>query len=277
MRLRWKITWVIMVVLVILIGSTGAANAKQIQENGVLLEIASTKAQGKVQLVGKTEKEKIKIMVDKDNKQTWYDVKPVNGMFQEEIWLTQGKGTYAVAVMVHEYDRKYSYGPKVMVENTETLNKFLVPAKHIESSNDKIIALAKEITKDKENHRDQAKAVYDWVTSNIDYDYEKYGKHRHADYDNEYGAVHTLETRQGVCYDFAALTAALGRAAGLQVKVIKGEGISGEFRGLHAWNEIYSIEEKQWIHVDTTFGALTGNEFFDNANFSESHVKASEY
>ncbi|MEW6697544.1 MAG: transglutaminase family protein [Bacillota bacterium] len=277
MKLRWQITWVIMVVLVILFYSPGVANAKQIRENGVLLEIESTKAQGKVQLAGKTEKEKIKIMVDKDNKQTWYDIKPVNGMFLEEIWLTQGKGTYTVAVMVHEYDRKYSYGPQVVVENTEIVNKFLVPTKHIESNNDKIIELAKEITKNKESHRDKAKAFYDWVTSNIRYDFEKYGKHRNADYDNEYGAVHTLEIRQGVCYDFAALTAALGRAAGLQVKVVKGEGISGEFRGLHAWNEIYIVEDKQWINVDTTFGALTGNDFFDNANFSESHVKASEY
>jgi len=34
-----------------------------------------------------------------------------------------------------------------------------------------------------------------------------------------------LETGKGVCYDFSALVAALGRASGLQVKMIKGNFI----------------------------------------------------
>jgi len=53
---------------------------------------------------------------------------------------------------------------------------------------------------------------------NIKYDYDKYLRQLNKNYDNAYGALNTLETGKGVCYDFSALVAALGRASGLQVK-----------------------------------------------------------
>jgi len=71
--------------------------------------------------------------------------------------------------------------------------------------------LAKELTKDAKTDREKAQKIYNWVVKNIKYDYDKYLRQLNKNYDNAYGALNTLETGKGVCYDFSALVAALGR------------------------------------------------------------------
>lgn len=252
--------------------------AKMVERNGVsVINLDTTNNQGVITLIGKTQEEKIKIRLLKEDKQIWLDVEVKDGEFHEEIWLTEGKGSYEVAIMIHQYDRKYKFGPRFNVENKAEVNRFLVPTKDIQSNHKDIRNLAQEITDGIEGDRAKAEAIYDWVTRNIEYDYSKYDNHKVGNYDNPYGSVHTLETKQGVCYDYAVLTAALGRASGLQVKVVRGEGINGSYRGLHAWNEVYIADENKWINVDTTFGALSEKKYFDNHDFNESHIKEDEY
>jgi hypothetical protein len=255
-----------------------AENTNYITKNGVSVAcLDSNQAAGSINLVGETQKEKIKLLVKKDQTSTWMDVDVENGKFQENIWFTQGTGNYSISIMVHEQDRKYSYGPTLNVENKGEVNKYLSPTKHVESDDEEIVKLAQEITNVNETELEKAQAIYGWVTEHIVYDYDKYSKHQNSDYDNNYGAVYTYETKKGVCYDYATLTAALARAVGIQTKVVKGEGSVGSFKGLHAWNEMYITEKSQWIPVDTTFGATMGKDFFDNVDFYISHTKTDEY
>lgn len=86
-------------------------------------------------------------MVVRSNEQIWYDVKLENGRFSQKLWLSNGKGKYTVYVMVNEYDRKYSFGPKITVENVKEINALLAPEKYIKSGDKPIIDKAAEITK----------------------------------------------------------------------------------------------------------------------------------
>lgn len=214
-----------------------------IMSNGVSLQKIPSTVEGKITLAGETVNSLIKILVIKDDIQRWYEVKLVDGKFNEEIWLIDGTGKYQVSVLVHKKDRIYTFGPTVFVENAVEVNRFAVPTLHVESNNEKIIALAKELTKDAKTDREKAQKIYNWVVKNIKYDYDKYLRQLNKNYDNAYGALNTLETGKGVCYDFSALVAALGRASGLQVKMIKGNFIGTYSNELHAWNEIYISEE----------------------------------
>lgn len=245
--------------------------------NGVALEELPYLVNGKVVLTGNTSKNKIKVIVSKDKVSNWYDINLANGKYYEEIWLINGIGEYKISVVVHEYDRTYSYGPTVEVSNTVDINRFLVPTKHVESNNDEIIELAKNITQYSTTSKDKAKAIYNWVSENIEYDYDKYLRQVNKNYDNEYGALHTLKTKTGVCYDYSVLVAALGRAVDLQVKVIKGNFVNPYRNELHAWNEIYIPEENRWINIDTTFAHSLGTNYFDNSDFYVDHEKISEY
>ncbi|MDF2548839.1 MAG: transglutaminase-like enzyme predicted cysteine protease [Anaerosolibacter sp.] len=255
-----------------------ASDNNYIEKSGVLLaKIPSSKVDGKIQLVGKTDKDKIKILMKKDNVQRWFDIKLDQGNFLEELWLTDGKGSYTLSIMVHVKDRQYIYGPEISVNNTSEPNKYLVPSKHVESNDASIIKLAEEITMEKTSDTDKAQAIYQWVVDNIQYDYDKLLKQDNQDYSSLYGAVNTLHTKKGVCYDYAALTAALGRAIGLQVKVVKGQGITDVFKGLHAWNEVYISEDNKWIPLDTTFAATSKKDYFANKEFDKDHIKEDEY
>lgn len=254
-----------------------AQTTSSIISNGVVLYKLPQSVDGKIVLAGNTSKTKIKVIVSKDDVSTWYDVNLIDGTYNEEIWLINGKGKYKISVVVHEYDRVYSYGPTVEVHNTIDVNRFLVPTKHVESNNKEIIELAKQITQNSTTAKEKAKAIYDWVSENIEYDYDKYLKQLNKNFDNEYGALITLKTGKGVCYDYSTLVAALGRAVDLQVKVVKGNFVNPYRNELHAWNEIYIPEEDRWINVDATFAHSLGTNYFDNSDFYKDHEKISEY
>lgn|GEM_PF-423834 len=241
-------------------------------KNGVKLDKpGKSRVEGYIRISGSTDNNKIKLLVSGGDKQVWYDVKLNNGEFDEEIWFDK-KGKYTIKVMVHEYDRKYSYGPGFTLENTEESDEYLIPAKHIESNDAVIIDTAREITKACSSDLEKARAIYDWVTDNIRFDYNKLEMHKRGQYDNKYGALNTIKTRRGVCYDYATLAAALSRSLGLRAKVAEGDLNKGPLKGLHAWNEIYIEESGSWIRIDTTLGATTGEDYFDFENNDESYV-----
>ncbi|MDF2531703.1 MAG: hypothetical protein K0Q65_1284 [Clostridia bacterium] len=272
---KWtRLLFIILIISNLLSVVVYAGEAKYAETNGVkLYAINNTQVQGFVDIQGETTNGKIKLMVVRDNEQLWYDVKLDNGRFNQQLWLNNGKGKYTVHVMVNEYDRKYSFGPNITVENIKEINTLLSPEKYIESADKLIVEKAVEITKNLTGDREKAKAIYNWVSKNIDYDYEKYNKHLNNDYDNEYGALLALNTKKGVCYDYATLVAAFGRASGMQTKVVKGTGKANGTSGYHAWNEIYIADESKWIKLDATFAAVSDENYFDRADFDKSHIE----
>ncbi|MBV6457901.1 MAG: hypothetical protein HONBIEJF_01021 [Fimbriimonadaceae bacterium] len=75
-------------------------------------------------------------------------------------------------------------------------------------------------------------------------------------------ATEVLETKEGVCRDYAILTAALMRAAGIPTKMASGlVSLDGRFF-YHAWVEIW--DGKGWFAIDSTR---------PEASVSASHVK----
>ncbi len=247
-----------------------------IDENGVQLTQTPSKVDGMINLSGNTSKEKIKLLVTKDTYQEWFDINLDKGKFNKNIWLTEGKGTYEISVMVNLEGRKYTYGPTVKIENTIDVNRFIVPTKDIDSDDKDIADFAKRLTKLSKNDRDKAKNLYNWVTKNIKYDYDKYRNQLAGNYGDVYGASNTFKTKKGVCYDYATLIAAFGRSIGMQVKVIRGDFKSGTRSEYHAWNEIYISEEDKWINLDATFGYALNKNYFDNADFLKDHIKIDE-
>ncbi len=240
--------------------------------NGVKLDKPeSTQIEGYITISGSTAEEKIKLLVTGAEKQIWYEVRLIDGRFAEEIWF-DSLGEYSIMVMVNEYGRKYSKGPAYTVVNTKKLDKYLAPAKHIESNSAEIAQKALDITAGCANDLDRARAIYQWILDNIEYDYTKLAKHNKGEYDNQYGALNTLATNSGVCYDYATLFAALARAVGIQTKVVEGDLNSGALKGFHAWNEVYIQELERWISIDVAMSDTTGENTFDFADYDESYT-----
>ena len=90
----------------------------------------------------------------------------------------------------------------------------------------------------------------------------------------------TLATRKGICFDYAALTAAMLRSQGIPTKIIFGYVAPDDL--YHAWNMFYTEESgwvtvkfevsaNSWNRVDLTFAAGGASAAFvgDGSNYTE--------
>jgi transglutaminase-like putative cysteine protease len=187
--------------------------------------------------------------------------------FAQEIPLQYGPGIYQVEIA---YSKPWPSEPLTyskLVLNSLTINNedrsdesYRLPSAKVESDHPIIQNLAAQIilAARATTELEKAKAIHDWVSENITYDYAEYSRILHpntgAVYTPETGyidgsATYTLKRKTGVCEDYAVLYAALARVSGLQAQVIHGRVSSGD----HAWNKVFA--NGQWIILDSTFDA----------------------
>ncbi|MBC8081404.1 MAG: transglutaminase domain-containing protein [Gorillibacterium sp.] len=121
---------------------------------------------------------------------------------------------------------------------------------------------------------DKAKALYRWVGSRVNYDWDKYDLYVEQGVWKEQTPDETFTTREGVCIDYSRLYAVMAKSIGLEVRVVTGLGYDGAGGyGPHAWNEV-NLKSIGWISLDTTWASSGGN-WFNPPNFAETHIKNS--
>ncbi len=104
--------------------------------------------------------------------------------------------------------------------------------------------LSKECTTDEET----VKAGYKWIIENIEYDYAYDPVYQYFD------SANTLQTKKGVCYDFAHLFAAYCRSQGIPCYVVDGNCKTNR-AAKHSWNRVYF--NGSWWDADLTNDATT--------------------
>ena len=90
-------------------------------------------------------------------------------------------------------------------------------------------------------------AVYQYVTSNLIYDYMAammVAAGQQSGYVPDLDEV--LETKMGICFDFSALMGALLRSQGIPTQMVMGYADIT----YHAWNNIYI--DGEWVRYDAT-------------------------
>ncbi len=107
--------------------------------------------------------------------------------------------------------------------------------------------LARYLCQNAKTDEQKARALFRWVADRIKYSYESWGS---------YDPSVILDTRRGVCHDYAFLYCSLAEAAGLTCAYIDGHSRDvdrGPFQGLHAWNAVRI--GSQWRDLDACWGA----------------------
>jgi len=118
-----------------------------------------------------------------------------------------------------------------------------------------IASLAAYIDENAETDLDKARAIWDWITANIEYDIDAYFSGRIG----SQSAENTFRTKKSVCAGYAALFKELGQRIGLPVEIVSGysKGIGyisgGKMKVDHDWN-IVTIESQKYL-LDATWGA----------------------
>lgn len=198
--------------------------------------------------------------------------------------LNMGDGTYEFRVMQNtsgsSYVQLYSTNADVRMENE--FQPYLRPNVFCQFDEDSLcVQQARELASSASNEGDVVKSVYEWLTSNISYDTEK--AEMLAD-TTGYIPIpdSTLNSRTGICFDYASLAAAMFRSLGIPCQIITGYVSPDNI--YHSWNMIYingtwvsakiSVESERWSRIDVTFGAGGADSSFvgDGSNYTDRYV-----
>ena len=184
-----------------------------------------------VQVTGPNNPEKYTYYLRTDGE---YDVLP----------LSDGEGTYKFIVCKNVTGTKYAavLSASIEVEMEDSLAPFLRPNQYINYTEDsEAVKLGAELTRDAKDNLGKVKAVYNWVVTNLTYDYDK-ARTVQSGYLPDVDKV--LEEKKGICFDYAALMSTMLRSQGVPVKLVVGWTSTGEY---HAWINVWS-EESGWMN-----------------------------
>lgn len=172
-----------------------------------------------------------------------------NGNFKKDIWLRFGTGTYTI--YAGDNAKRFDGAVSFNVTNTSKEDyQYLKSSGYVDSESPEVTKIVETITNEKMTDLQKANAIHKWVTGNISYDYKAYAA--------GISAVNTtssvIESKVGICRDYAFIFAALARNAGIPTKIVYGDALnSKKTLERHAWNEAYV--NGKWINIDTTWDA----------------------
>lgn len=203
--------------------------------------------------------------------------------------LVYGNGLYKFTIFLHIEGVSYEYF--YVVEEPVTLENqfypFLLPNIVVNyDDTSPAVTLAQQLAAHCVSDLEIVQMVYYWVQNNIVYDTDKA-----EDVKSQYTYLPNLEQilrdKKGICYDYAALVAAMLRANGIPCKLIKGNVTSNGQDLYHAWNMIwlddigwiavkFPSSPGEWERIDLTFAAAGDAsmvEFIgDGQNYTELYV-----
>lgn len=179
-----------------------------------------------------------------------YPVEVNNGSFQRDIWLRFGSGTYTI--WAGDNEKKFDGSLRFVINNISQEDyRYITPSGYVDSNSPEILKIADSLVTDKLTELQKVKAIYDFVAKTIRYDVSA----RMNEEKQLNTATFILNSRLGICRDYAFSFAAIARAAGFPTKVVYGDVLNMTTMEIdkHAWNETY-INGK-WINIDTSWSA----------------------
>jgi len=179
--------------------------------------------------------------------------------------LSDGNGVYQVSVYENVKDKSYALVTSVSfeVQLQDEFAPYLLPNQYVNyTPGSAVVAKAAEIVGSEPDTLKKVELVYNYVVGNLIYDTQKAASVKS-------GYVPVLDTvlaeKKGICFDYAALMAAMLRSQGVPCKLIVGYAGTA----YHAWISVWSPETGwvdgaiffdgvSWQRMDPTF-ASSGN------------------
>lgn len=180
----------------------------------------------------------------------------------EAFPLTDGNGTYHVDVLEHAYDDMYAIAlsQDLNVTLSDEFLPFLYPNQYVwYTPDDEAVSFAASLSDKSSNDLDYVEQIYNYVIDNITYD-DDLAENVQSGYLPDIDR--TLDTKKGICFDYASLMSAMLRSQGIPTKLVV--GYSGDV--YHAWINVYlkeigwvdnmiQFDGKDWVLMDPTLAA----------------------
>ncbi|MFT3984940.1 MAG: transglutaminase-like domain-containing protein [Lachnospiraceae bacterium] len=263
------------VVLVPVTGSTAVYGNESITID------ASYASEGYLTADYRGDNQKVKLQLTGSNEITYtYNLK--NGSVC--LPLTAGSGTYRVTVYENingdQYATAYSDAFDLTIKNI--MGPYLYPNQYVDfSKGSKTVELGEVLAENAANDLEVIGAVYEYVITNIDYDYDK-AENVESGYLPNVDKI--LSEKRGICFDYAAVMAAMLRSQRIPTRLEI--GYAGD--AYHAWvstyikdigwiNGIIKFDGENWTLMDPTFAANSSEadlkDFIgDGSNYATKYV-----
>ncbi len=185
--------------------------------------------------------------------------------------LTGKNGLYNVGIyeLVSGNDYSVLFNDSFEVTSIDEYLPYLYPNQYVKFDKDtKAINLASELVVGANNDLDAITSVYNYVISNIVYDYDK-AENVESTYVPDVDNI--LSIKKGICFDYASLMAAMLRSQEIPTRLEI--GYAGD--AYHAWISTY-VKDIGWVNGIIEFNG-TDWELMDPtfaANMSEKKLKS---
>lgn len=184
------------------------------------------------------------------------------GMGDTVIPLTQGDGLYNVVVYEGMGDGQYStlFVDQVPVEIEDEFGPYLYPNYYVNfTSESEAVDIGQELAGKCTCDLEVIGAVYEYVIDNIAYDHDE-AENVAKDYVPDIDEI--LDTKKGICFDYASLMASMLRSQRIPTRLEI--GYAGD--AYHAWvttyvqdigwiNGVIQFDGADWTLMDPTFAA----------------------
>ncbi|MCL2016180.1 MAG: transglutaminase-like domain-containing protein, partial [Defluviitaleaceae bacterium] len=258
--------------------STGG---NQIQQGGVTLDLSNV-AGGYFMVRYEGTASRIAMQIEKPGTNDTYNFNIRTDGQWDPFTFSRGNGTYTISILEEVQDRMFAMvlNTTVDVNLQNPLSPFLLPNQFINfNRNSQAVALAAQLAQGAVTEIDVISAVYEYIIANIEYDFTLAAQIMGGQVVTYVPDVdRTLQIRRGICFDYAALMAAMLRAQRIPTRLEIGFVTGGLF---HAWVSV-STRDEGWVRIahfrgdgsfelmDPTFSAAGADNAFvgDGTNYS---------
>lgn len=170
--------------------------------------------------------------------------------------LQCGSGHYLFRVMENVSGTKYAmlYQTEADISVSDEFAAFLRPSDYVNYTDDAAcVQKAAELAQGAQDANEVVASVYSFICDSVVYDKEK-AQSVQSGYLPD--PDETLATGKGICFDYAALAAAMLRSQGIPTRLIFGYVSPNDV--YHAWNMFYT-DENGWVTVDYQVSANAWN------------------
>lgn len=199
--------------------------------------------------------------------------------------LSDGNGNYQVTVYENIGGNQYAMvlSESFIVELNDEFAPFIRPNQYVDYSEaESTIQTAAKLVTGIEDTIQKVEKVYDFVVGTISYDEEK-ARSVKSGYLPVLDEV--METKKGICFDYAALMTGMLRSQGIPCKLVVGYAGSAYHAWIHVWTEengwvdgIIYFDSHSWHRMDPTFASSAGQsedimEYIgDGTNYTEKYL-----
>ena len=181
--------------------------------------------------------------------------------------LSDGSGSYQLSIYQNVSGKKYAtvMTAEFSAELADEFAPFLRPNQYVNYSEaTRAVAVGLEVTAGRELPLEKVEAVYDYVVATLTYDYEKASTVKSG-----YLPVldEVLESKTGICFDYAALMTAMLRSQQIPCKLVVGYAGSTYHSWISVWTEesgwvdgAIFFDGHMWKRMDPTFASSSGGD-----------------